>query len=80
MFLINHRGTKDFTIETSTDQTNWELAVSETLPSAIDVDACQIPIKSYSVQVYARYLRYTLVNYYEKGAGLNHISWDLFKF
>ncbi len=79
-YYIINRSTKDFTIEASTDQATWELVLSETLPSAIDVEPCLIPIQAYSVQVHARYLRYTLINFHGTGGvALNYITWDFFK-
>ncbi len=69
-------GTKDFKLEISYDQNEWTLLTSGTLPSALDLGVCDIPINTYETPAHGRYFRFTAVNYYGKGSGINYLDWQ----
>jgi hypothetical protein len=75
--LVFSRGTKDFTLEVSYDNTNWNMVVADTLASVKDYDLCELPLETFDAPAHGRYIRFTYLTYYGSwGGGLNYISWE----
>lgn len=71
----NDRGTRDFILETSLDGSVYTTAVSATLASVFGTGN-SIPLETFalSTPVLGRYVKFTAVNFYTNGAGLNELS------
>ncbi len=46
------------------------------MPAANDIDECEIPILTYPTPAHGRYFRFTAIDYYGIGAGLNYMTWN----
>ncbi len=75
--VATDRGTNEFTLEASLDNSNWNVAVSGSLEKVWHYDVCELPFFTFPAFVQARYVRFTAHSYYNKGAGLNYITWNL---
>ncbi len=72
--FMAHRSTKNFIIEASYDQVNWNPVISDSLEQPSD--SCNMRIEEFAGVTHARYIRYTSVDYYGgNGGGLNFMSW-----
>ena len=77
-FFPTHRATIDFLIEVSLDQLQWKVAVESFFPGPVPPESdCEptlfFPVNS-AAPVRFRYLKFTALTYYEKGASLQYIS------
>ncbi len=72
-----NRGTQDFILEMSMDNTTWNLVVSDTLTDVRSTDKCQLPEETFCAYAHGRYVRFTALTYYDYGSGLNYITGDM---
>lgn len=75
IILFFARGTKDFAIDVSSDCRTWQRAVTSTLPNGRYLN-CDVPTIQFPVAKFGRYIRFTAINYYGYGAGLNYLGWN----
>lgn len=61
----------------SFDNTNWVTVLEDTLASVNNVGVCKIPMVDFEVFAQGRYIRFTAITYYSRGAGLNYMTWDI---
>jgi len=70
-------GTKEFKIEVSEDNVNWIEAAQGTLQDVRDLGQCKSPVEEFSSSVASgRYIRFTAVSFYGKGAGLQYLGFE----
>ena len=72
------RGTRQFTIGVSDDNINFETVVEGTLTTAIDKECDAIELESFNVpsSVTELYIKFTALNYYGVGTGLQYLGWE----
>ncbi len=77
---MDNSGTKDFTVELSSDKADWTLVAEGTLEDVAGYDVlCDRPTMEYAVPggrgVAARYVRFTARSHYDEGPGLQYLGW-----
>ncbi len=73
--ILLSSGTKNFTVETSYDMSEWTMVIDEVMESAIGINICEIPLQKFSAPAHGRYVKFTAVTHYGAGSGLNYLTW-----
>ncbi len=59
----------------SYDLSEWTTVINETMPSAIGINTCEIPILTYPVPAHGRYFRLTAIDHHGYSVALNYLDW-----
>ena len=73
--LLFSRGTHKFSVHVSNDpDSTWVHVLTDTLPSAQNMDCVDIGLHTYNLKQNGRYMKLVMKNYYGKGAALKYIN------
>ena len=78
LHCICFRGTDNFKIELSKDKIKWVTVLEDNLQDARLFGNCAIPMEVFylSSLTEGRYVRFTVVSFYEDAGGLQYIDWE----
>ena len=71
--MIDFRGTKNILIESSIDGSQYSEVLREELTDRRNTE-CNAPLEMFDIGVVARYVRVTLIDFYELGSGLQYFN------